>query len=84
MRIALAAFAALSLFTFAASARADESAPQPNVQVVKPVTIYARHGSRPSVVVVLQRPSAAHEAGVAHESLRASLMQASAPSFKPR
>lgn len=43
------------------------------------VTVYGRRPARPSVIVELTRTSAAHEAGVAHEGLRESLIRASMP-----
>lgn len=60
-----------------ASKPASSSAPV-QVYVVPTVTVYGRP-AKPLVVVVVKRPTAAHEAGAAHESLRESTLARSEP-----
>ena len=66
---------AVALSTSVASA--DEAAPQ-SVHVTKTVTVYGKR-QLPSVVIEIARLSAAHEASVAHDSLRAALVEQSKP-----
>jgi hypothetical protein len=49
-----------------------------SVRTLPVIVVYGR-APKPSVVIELTRPTAAHEAGVAHEVLRTRLVEASAP-----
>lgn len=62
----------------APAAAAVAAAAPSNVKVLKPTIVYGRR-QMPSVVVEIQRLSAAHEAGVAHESLHNALVESSLP-----
>ncbi len=81
--LALAA-ASLALPMFAVPALADPTtaAPPPaspaQVYVVPTVTVYGR-AAKPLVVVVVKRPTAAQEAGAAHDALRTTTLARSAP-----
>ena len=78
--LALAA-AALALPMLAVPALADPpaaAAPGPQVYVVPTVTVYGR-AQKPLVVVVVKHPTAAQEAGAAHETLRATTLNRSEP-----
>ena len=82
-RIVLAlAAAALVLPAVAVPALADPpaapAAPSPQVYVVPTVTVYGR-AQKPLVVVVVKHPTAAQEAGAAHETLRATTLARSEP-----
>jgi hypothetical protein len=75
------AAASLLLPILAVPALADPpavSAPGPEVYVVPTVTVYGRP-QRPLVAIVVKHPTAAQEAGAAHESLRASTLARSEP-----
>ena len=65
-----AAIALASVMAVPAIASAEE--PAPTVKTLKPVTIVGRL-NRPSVVIEITRPTAAHEAGAAHEASRVSI-----------
>jgi hypothetical protein len=71
---------ALASFACALPAAADDTkaAAGPGFYVMPTQTVYGRP-NKPLVQIVLKTPSAAHEAGTAHESLRASLMAQSTP-----
>jgi hypothetical protein len=84
-----ALFAALSLASALVSlpALADPTAPAPaahpgaghaSVHVLSEIVIHGR-AQRPTVVVVVTRPTASHEAGAAHEALREALVAQSEP-----
>ncbi len=68
----LFAIALAAVMAVPAIASAEETTVK--VTTLKTITIVGRP-NRPSVVVELTRPTAAHEAGIAHESLRASLVR---------
>ncbi len=72
---------ALLLPLIAVPALADPTAtpvPGPSVLVTPTITIYGRP-DRPQVIVLIKPPTAAHEAGAAHEVLRASLLVRAEP-----
>lgn len=88
-RLVLAtAAAALALPILALPALADPTTtaatPGPQVYVVPTVTVYGR-AAKPLVVVIVKRPTAAQEAGAAHEALRETTLARSAPAaLQPR
>jgi len=43
------------------------------------ITVYGKRPAKPSMTIELTRPTAAREAGAAHEDLRKSLLEASMP-----
>ena len=77
-----AAAAALVLPILAVPALADPTTtaatPAPQVYVVPTVTVYGR-AAKPLVVVIVKRPTAAQEAGAAHEALRQTTLAHSEP-----
>ena len=77
--LALAA-ASLALPMVAVPALADPPAAPPAAQVyvVPTVTVYGRV-PKPLVLIVVKRPTAAQEAGAAHETLQASTLARSEP-----
>jgi hypothetical protein len=68
----------LSLVSMTAFADPPSTPAAPTVHVLKPTIVYGRR-QLPSVVIEIQRLSAAHEAGEAHEGLHQALMEASVP-----
>ncbi len=75
---ALTVCAAAPLFA-AAPAFADPTAPAPgHVHVMRTLVVTGR-AQRPAVVVVVTRPTAAHEAGAAHQAFREALLARSEP-----
>jgi hypothetical protein len=71
-------FVAASMLA-AGPAMADPPTPsRPGHVVVPTVVVYGRV-DKPNVVVLVKVPTAAAAAGAAHESLRAALLEASAP-----
>jgi hypothetical protein len=76
----LAIAAALPLVSLPAfTARADAPTPSgPPVYTTPTVVIYGRP-NKPAVVIVVKTPTAAAEAGAAHEALRASLLAQTEP-----
>jgi hypothetical protein len=70
-----------ALMTLSTSALADESE---GVRTLPMITIYGR-APKPSVVVEIRGPTAAREAGLAHEGLRDRLMaQSIPPALRPQ
>ena len=64
---------------FATVAHADPTAsPTPGTYVMPTFTVTG-HPQRPTVVVVVTRPTAAHEAGAAHQAFREALLARSEP-----
>lgn len=87
-RLVLAVAAAILVLPMVAvPALADPTstaAPAATVYVVPTVTVYGR-AAKPLVVVIVKRPTAAQEAGAAHEVLRSAILDRSAPaSLQPR
>jgi hypothetical protein len=66
------------LATMAILAPATASADPAGTVQVPLITIYGRP-AHPAVTIVLTRPTAAREAGIAHEAVRQSLMKQSMP-----
>jgi hypothetical protein len=64
--------------TTAAASKPASSATPVQVYVVPTVTVYGR-AAKPLVVVVVKHPTAAQEAGAAHESLRETNLARSEP-----
>lgn len=58
-------------------AAADE--PAGPVITLPVITVYGKRPAKPSMTIELTRPTAAREAGAAHEDLRKSLLEASMP-----
>jgi hypothetical protein len=79
-RIALFAIAlSVPAFLVATPAFADPTAPAPgHVHYMQTLVVTGR-AQRPAVVVVVTRPTAAQEAGAAHESLREALLAKTEP-----
>ena len=70
MKYGLLALSALcASLLFSASASADEPTID-NVKTLPMITIYGKRPPLPSVVVEITRPTAAHEAGRAHDEMR--------------
>lgn len=59
-------------------ASADEPSGDGVVQLPV-ITVYGKRPAKPSMTIELTRPTAAREAGAAHEGLRRSLLAASMP-----
>lgn len=75
----MVAVPALADPTTAASASKPASSNAPvQVYVVPTVTVYGR-AAKPLVVVVVKHPTAAQEAGAAHDALRTATLARSAP-----
>ena len=75
---ALVLSCAMSIPAIATADDAVPAAPAPAVTVTKEVKVVG-HRLLPNVIVELTRPTAAHEAGAAHEFLRAALLSRTAP-----
>ncbi len=69
MKRALSALFATGILLTVSSAFADEP-PAPSVRTLPTITIYGKRPPLPSVVVDVTRPTAAHEAGKAHDEMR--------------
>ena len=63
----------LCLLVVPSIASADETC-EPGFVCLKPITVYGR-APKPLVVIELQHPSAAKQAGAAHEEMRAEWIQ---------
>lgn len=63
----------------AAPAFADPTAPAPGHVHVMPTVVVTGRVIKPAVVVVVTRPTAAHEAGAAHQALHDALLARTEP-----
>ena len=68
MKRALSALFVTGILFTCSSAFADE--PSDNVRTLPMITIYGKRPPLPLVVVEITRPTAAHEAGQAHDEMR--------------
>lgn len=75
-RLSLVATTVFAVTCLAMPARADETTPA--TTTLPTITIVGRP-ARPNITVVLTRPTAAREAGAAHEAVRKALVEASVP-----
>ena len=73
-RLLVSAFVALAAVSFASEARADGP-----VTVESTLLVVVGRVSKPNVTIVLARPTAAREAGAAHESMRTEWLARTAP-----
>ena len=77
-RLAAALLLVATLIATSALADASDAACDPGYQCLHPVTIYGRP-PKPIVVVELTRPTAAKEAGTAHEQMKLEWLKRAEP-----